>query len=154
MIPPRILKTFRSLPNDLVGLCRPHTREQLTTPPTDGMRSLWDVLVHLAGVEAFWIGHVVLGHPRKKLLPESFKDLNDILSFWDQQREATISLVRTLTAEERTSRRAFPWDPDENASVEEIVWHVVTHEQYHRGQIFTRLALLGRRDLPDHDMLR
>jgi uncharacterized damage-inducible protein DinB len=32
--------------------------------------------------------------------------------------------------------------------------HVVTHEQYHRGQVFTRLALLGRHDLPDHDMLR
>ncbi len=28
------------------------------------------------------------------------------------------------------------------------------HEQYHRGQIFTRLALLGRRDLPDLDLLR
>jgi len=27
-------------------------------------------------------------------------------------------------------------------------------EQYHRGQIFTRLALLGRRDLPDYDLLR
>ena len=39
-------------------------------------------------------------------------------------------------------------------TIEEIVWHVVTHEQYHRGQIFTRLAMLGRRDLPDHDMLR
>ena len=28
-------------------------------------------------------------------------------------------------------------------TVEEMVWHVVTHEQYHRGQIFTRLGLLG-----------
>ncbi len=154
MIPARILKTFQSLPNDLIELCRPHTREQLTTSPADGMRSIWDVLVHLAGVEAFWIGHVVLGHPREKLLPEAFKDLDDILSFWNQQREATISLVGTLAANGRTSRRAFPWDPHESASVEEIIWHVVTHEQYHRGQVFTRLALLGRRDLPDHDMLR
>ena len=39
-------------------------------------------------------------------------------------------------------------------SWEQLVWHVVTHEQYHRGQVFTRLALLGRRDLPDHDLLR
>jgi uncharacterized damage-inducible protein DinB len=38
--------------------------------------------------------------------------------------------------------------------VEDIVWHVVTHEQYHRGQIFTRLALLGRRDLPDLDVIQ
>ncbi len=93
MIPPRILKTFRSLPNDLVGLCRPHTREQLTTPPADGMRSIWDVLVHLAGVEAFWIGHVVLGHPRKKLLPESFKDLN--LDFRFDYLLETVGMHRT-----------------------------------------------------------
>lgn len=154
MIPPRILSTFRSLPNELIGLCRPHTREQLTIPPADGMRSIWDILTHLVGVEARWIGHVVLGRPRERLLPEAFKDLDDILAFWNQQREATISLVGTLTAAERMSRRAFPWDPNESTSVEEIIWHVVTHEQYHRGQVFTRLALLGRRDLPDHDMLR
>lgn len=37
-----------------------------------------------------------------------------------------------------------PWEPQRAA----------THEQYHRGQIFTRLALLGRQDLPDYDVLR
>jgi uncharacterized damage-inducible protein DinB len=84
------------------------------------MKPIRDILVHMAGAEAF----------------------------------ATIAFVQALSPEERLSRRAFPWDASQSASVEEIVWHVVTHEQYHRGQIFTRLALLGRQDLPDHDLLR
>jgi uncharacterized damage-inducible protein DinB len=47
-----------------------------------------------------------------------------------------------------------PWDPAVTVSVEEIVWHVVGHDQYHRGQVFTRLAMMGRRDLPDQDLIR
>ena len=54
----------------------------------------------------------------------------------------------------RSDHGAFPWDQSQSVSIEEIVWHVVTHEQYHRGQVFSRLALLGRRDLPDYDLLR
>lgn len=82
------------------------------------------------------------------------EDLDGILAAWRPQREATVALVAGLSPAEARSRRPFPWDPTETASVEEIIWHVVTHEQYHRGQVFTRLALLGRRDLPDHDLLR
>lgn len=58
------------------------------------------------------------------------------------------TLAGALAPERGQSRRPFPWDAHETASVEEIVWHVVTHEQYHRGQIFTRFALLGQRHLP------
>jgi uncharacterized damage-inducible protein DinB len=96
----------------------------------------------------------VLGGRRTRLDPASFGDLDSILAAWRPQREATTAWLSALTPKARGSRRAFPWDPEQTASVEEIVWHVVTHEQYHRGQVFTRLALLGRRDLPDYDLLR
>lgn len=118
------------------------------------MKSIRDVLVHMVSAEAYWIQHVVLGSPRQRLDPASFGDLDAILAAWAPQREATLALVRGLGPDQRLARRSFPWNQDESASVEEIVWHVVTHEQYHRGQIFTRLALLGRRDLPDYDLLR
>ena len=154
MIPPHLVGTFRSLPDDLIGLCRPHTWEQLTILPAAGMRPIRDILVHMIGAESFWIRHVVLGQPRRKFSPEAFTDLDAILSEWKPQREATIAFASGLSAEQRASRRPFPWDASQSASLEEIVWHVVTHEQYHRGQVFARLALLGRRDLPDYDMLR
>lgn len=154
MIPPRILERFRTVPTELVGLCRPHAWTELTAPPSEGMRSIRDILVHMMGAEAGWVQHVVLGYPRARFAPESFNTLDSILAVWSPQREATLDLVRDLTDDARRSRRAFPWNGDETASMEEIVWHVVTHEQYHRGQVFTRLALLGRRDLPDNDLLR
>ncbi|MDR7428208.1 MAG: DinB family protein [Armatimonadota bacterium] len=92
--------------------------------------------------------------PVPATLLDRAEDLDGILAAWRPQREATVALVAGLSPAEARSRRPFPWDPTETASVEEIIWHVVTHEQYHRGQVFTRLALLGRRDLPDHDLLR
>jgi uncharacterized damage-inducible protein DinB len=108
----------------------------------------------MVGAEAFWIRHVIHGEPRLRLDPVSFAHPGAILEVWEPQRTQTLAFVQAMTAEQRANRRSFPWNADETASLEEIIWHVVTHEQYHRGQVFTRLALLGRRDLPDRDMLR
>ncbi len=154
MIPDRILRSFSALPEELTGLCRPHSWAELTTPPGEGMRSIRDILVHMMGAEYSWIQTVVLRAPRRRYRPEEFEDLDAILSVWRPQREATVALAAGLSPAEASSRRPFPWDPTQTASVEEIIWHVVTHEQYHRGQVFTRLALLGRQDLPDQDLLR
>lgn len=118
------------------------------------MRAIRDILVHLISAEQHWIRHVIHGDTRQRLDPNSFPDLDSILKPWQAQRSATMEFVRGLTPTRRQERRPFTWDAKETASLEEIVWHVVTHEQYHRGQIFTRLALLGRQDLPDYDMLR
>ncbi len=154
MIPQRILETFARVPEEIVGLCRPHPWLQLTHPPQDGMRSIRDILVHMMSAEHNWIRHVIHGDPRQRLDPNSFPDLDSILKPWQAQRTATLGFVRTLTPTQRQERRPFPWDAEQTTSLEEVVWHVVTHEQYHRGQLFTRLALLGRQDLPDYDMLR
>jgi uncharacterized damage-inducible protein DinB len=154
MIPPHILERFKTVPQEIVDLCRPHAWTELTMPPGVGMKPIRDVLVHVVGAEAYWIKHVVLRGPRERPDPVTFLDLDAILSVWTPQRASTLDLVRSLSPAQGLERRPFPWNADESASIEEIVWHVVTHEQYHRGQVFTRLALLGRRDLPDYDLLR
>jgi uncharacterized damage-inducible protein DinB len=153
MLPPRIADAFRSGPADLVGVCRPHPWDQLTSAPGDGLRSIRDILAHLMDNEAGWLG-LVRGEAPRRFDPSAFGSLDVILAAWTPLREASVALVLGLTPEQRLSRRPLPWDASASASVEEIVWHVVAHEQYHRGQVFTRLALLGRRDLPDHDLIR
>ncbi len=154
MLPPRVAETFARLPDELIDLCRPHSWKQLITPPAKDLRSIRDIFAHLIGAEGFWIGHVIKGKPRLRTTARVFKDLDSILARWKSQREATLELLTGLTIKMRVSRRPIPWDPSGSATVEEIVWHVVTHEHYHRGQISTRLGLLGRRDLPDYDILR
>lgn len=154
MIPPHIIERFATVPDELTALCRPHVWEDIIRPPAEGMRSIRGVLLHTAGAETYWIQHVAMGRPLKRPEEASFTSLDAILAHWKPQREATLAYVRGLTLAKRAERRPFPWNPQEGATIEDIVWHVVTHEQYHRGQIFTRLAMLGRRDLPDHDLLR
>lgn len=152
MIPPRTLEAFRVVPDELLAVCAPHGWDALTSAPAEGLRSIRDILAHMVGAEQWWIHHVIAGKPPVRDRAEAFGDLEAIGTLWRPQRDATVALAAGLTAEEWRARRPFPWDSQQTAGMDEIFWHVVTHEQYHRGQIFTRLALLGRRDLPDLDL--
>lgn len=154
MVLPAIADTFRRVPEELVGLCRPHGWDELTRPPTAGMRSVRDILIHLIDCEGAWVRIGIEGETWESPRPTAFADLEQILASWALLRQATLRLFQRLTPAEALALRSIPWQGGQQAAVGEIVWHVVTHEQYHRGQIFTRLALLGRRDLPDQDMLR
>jgi uncharacterized damage-inducible protein DinB len=154
VLPPLTAEAFCSLPADLVSVCRPHPWGELTRAPGDGMRSIRDILVHLMENEAGWVGSVIRGEQRRRFEPGAFGSLDAVMAEWQPLRAATAATILGLTGEERESRRPLPWDTSKTVSVDEIVWHVVAHDQYHRGQVFTRLALLGRRDLPDHDLIR
>lgn len=154
MLPPLIAEAFRSFPHDIVDVCRAHTWEQLTAAPADGMRSVRDILVHLMENEFGWIRHVVRGEPRREFDPARFSSLDMILHEWLPLRMASADTVLALTVEQQRERRPLPWDVNATVSVAEVIWHVVGHDQYHRGQVFTRLALMGHRDLPDYDLIR
>ena len=154
MLPPVIADAFRSFPADLVVVCGPHPWGELTHSPGEGLRSVRDILVHLMENESGWVGHVIRGESRRKVDPGAFDSLDAILAEWRPLRASTVVTFLGLTVEERLSRRPLPWDTSKTVSVEEVVWHVLGHDQYHRGQVFTRLGLLGRRDLPDHDLIR
>jgi uncharacterized damage-inducible protein DinB len=154
VLPPLIADAFRAFPDDLGVVCRPHPWHELTGAPGEGLRSVRDILVHLMDNEAAWIGHVVRGEPRRHFDPASFGSLDAILAEWRPLRAGGAATILGLTEAERRSRAPLPWDAAKSVSIEEVVWHVVAHDQYHRGQVFTRLALLGRRNLPDHDLIR
>lgn len=154
MLPPLIAEAFRSFPADLVSVCRPHPWEELTRAPGEGLRSVRDILVHLMENEARWVGHVIWGEPRRRFELSVYESLDAILAEWEPLRVAAADTILRLPQEVRESRRPLPWDASRSVSVAEVVWHVVAHDQYHRGQVFTRLGLLGRRDLSDHDLIR
>jgi uncharacterized damage-inducible protein DinB len=154
MLPTRVERAFAESPAELVEVCRPRRWEDLIAPLGEGMRSIRDLLIHLIETEQGWIEKVA----RVRREPESFAarmdDLDAILAHWTPLRRSTVAYVQSLSAEDLVELRPFPWDASEMVSVAEIVWHVVAHEQYHRGQIFTRLALFGQRNLPDLDLIR
>ena len=108
MLPQRILETFARVPEEIVGLCRPHPWPQLSKPTQDGMRAIRDILVHMISAERHWIRHVIHGDPRERLDPNSFPDLDSILKPWQAQRAATLEFVRALTPARRQERRRSP----------------------------------------------
>lgn len=142
MLPPWIAGLFGEAPRRVVDRCRPHTWAGLTTAPGPGTRSTRDILVHMVDTEALYIDHIVQGVTYRELDPEAFASLDAVLRHWDPQRAASMRFIQALSPEERAGRRPLPWDPATTSTVEELVWHVVTHEFYHYGQITTRLALL------------
>jgi|SRR5579872_6948478 len=154
LIPGRILEAFLTVPSDLVAVCRPHAWSELTQSPGSGMRSTRDIFAHLIEAEAYLLGHVVRGLPMPAVNAGAWVSLDDLLSVWAPQRRETVRWLGTVADDDVRSTREFLWVASGIASVGELVWQVVTHEQYHRGQIYTRLALLGRRDLPVRDLLR
>jgi hypothetical protein len=99
VIPPRILEGFKNVPVELIDPCRPHSSEQLTTTPRDGMRPIRDVLVHTMSAEAYWMRHVIGGELRPRFDPNAFTSLDAILGMWTPQRAQTIEFVRRLTPE-------------------------------------------------------
>jgi uncharacterized damage-inducible protein DinB len=154
VLPPAIAETFRTVPSDVIEQCRPHGWEEITAASAPGLKSIREILVHMIGTEHFWLHHVVEGKPLRRPDAAAFTSLESILAAWSAQRNATLAWLETLGPSQLSSIRTQPGNPSKSATVMDIIWHVVTHEQYHRGQIFTRLAFLGRRDLPDNDLLR
>jgi uncharacterized damage-inducible protein DinB len=118
------------------------------------LRSVRGILVHLTGNEAGWVGHAIRGEPRRRSDPSAFDSLGAVLAEWQPPRAASAATIPGQPGDERGARRPLPRGASKSVSVEEVVWHVVAHDPYYRGQVFTRPALLGRRDLPHHDLIR
>ncbi len=144
MLPAWIAARFGEAPRVLIDRCLPFPWSALATPPGPGTRSVRDILVHMVDSEALWIGHIARGQPYEELDPSRYADLEAIRRIWEPQRTATLAFTESLPMEEWSARRPLPADfgPGQTTTVEETIWHTVTHDFYHRGQIATRLALL------------
>ena len=102
---------------------------------TPGVFSVRDLLVHLMDTEDFWIGSVVLAQKQRKFTPEKYKDAGTLRADWDKVRERTRKLFATLPAELLRQTRTVPGEAAETFEVEKILWHFLTHETHHRGQV-------------------
>lgn len=65
-------------------------------------------------------------------------------------REHTVAWLAGLDESARTETRRIGWEPYE-VSLELIARHVITHDFHHKGQVTTRLAMLGVQ-VPDLDI--
>jgi uncharacterized damage-inducible protein DinB len=128
----------------ILDACRKLTPEQYATEPVPGWSSIRSSLVHIAIVIDGWVrgvtGETVNVVPTEEEMPEvddierlldrAFQNFNSLLPLLTPERLATPMTLRKGTR----SVDLPPWV---------VLRHVVNHSSYHRGQVASKLRMLG-----------
>lgn len=125
------------------------TDEQLSFTPAEGLWSIGQVALHIAGAEEGWFRFIVT------------RELDDWPEDYSLEEYPTMAAVKELLQEThgRTEAYLATIDQDEMERIIEApwgvkfpvrwaVWHVLEHEIHHRGEMFLMLGILGK-EAPD-----
>lgn len=108
------------------------------------------VLTHIGNVEHTWMDVVEGGQPDWRNPPYSTKELHEtepVLDFLAETRERTHALVDDLDEGQLQATRELEdtsWLEKDVLTIEELLWIVFTHEQWHRGEL---IAAFWSRDI-------
>lgn len=151
-IPELVFEALRKRPFQLLDLARKLPDGEYSRRPHPSVKSIHEILVHMLGAEEFWVYHVLQGGPRTKRDPASFPTPDALEESWRPIREETVAYLQSLKDEELARRVPLPWNPSASRTAQEIIWHLVTHEFHHKGQVCTRLVMAGV-EVPDLDLI-
>jgi uncharacterized damage-inducible protein DinB len=119
---------------------------QLDFTPRPELRTVRQVLVHIAEAEQGWFRYVVEQKTKSwdeaGIRTASYPTVASLKRLLANVHESTDTFLATLPVEELNRLCEDPWGgpPD---SVRWIIWHVLEHEIHHRGELFLMLGLLG-----------
>ena len=120
--------------------------------PAERMRSMKDLVLHIATVEDSWLHEDILRDQpvweRTAGFPHEFekqyhdaKSLEWLLEYWRAVEVSTLEYLGAVTDAELEQRVTVLVSKDDATfSASEVLWHVAQHETRHTAQ----LALLGR----------
>ncbi len=159
----------------LAELVQPLREEDLEFQPAPGLSSLGAVLRHIIVAEEHWWHGGIHGEPFEQWRPADWDRYTDeekgahrtrrfptVASIIEGLRNAPAPIVgflQDLDAWALCEKRRSTWGKEN--TLRWIFWHLVGHDQHHRGQVYTRVRMLGYeppstfpRDLPrTHDTL-
>jgi uncharacterized damage-inducible protein DinB len=129
--------------------CAALTPEQLLRPLGGSFSSVRDTLVHLLAVEWIWLERWRGRSPAKRDVAEfgaeKFPTLDSICERWKPIEQGVGDFLRDLTEQDLSKPLAYTnlqgqaW----TYPLWRILFHVLNHQSYHRGQITTLLRQLG-----------
>ena len=119
--------------------------EQLRWKPEGWHSSAWDLAVHMADCEWFWIYRNALrkvpwGSERE---PDQFRDLGELIAFWNGIHRHTLEWLQDTPVSQLNRKFPMPSIDLPFATMNWIVYHVMEHEIHHRGQIFMLMRMQG-----------
>jgi uncharacterized damage-inducible protein DinB len=125
--------------------CAALTQEQFVRPMGGSFPSLRDTLAHLVAVEWIWLERW-RGRPPRSLLPaEEFPTLAAVSERWRAVEREMREYLAGLS-EEALERPATCVDTRGRTwtyPLWRMIFHLLNHQSYHRGQIATLLRQLG-----------
>jgi uncharacterized damage-inducible protein DinB len=123
----------------------PLTSEQFTRTVGGSFGSLRDTLVHILSAEWIWLERCRGRSPKAMLSPTDFPDVASLRSRWGQVSAEQREFYDAIAPEDLSKIVTYVNTKGETWSypLEEVLWHVVNHGSYHRGQVTTALRQLG-----------
>lgn len=149
-LPEVVLQALQERPFQLLELAEKLPTDGFTWRPYPGVKSIQEVLVHMLEAEEFWVHGVLQGGKPAARRASDYRTPAGLEAVWRPVRRQTLAFLRALPDDALRDTRPVDWQ-EEPLSVEYILWHSVTHEFHHKGQVCTRLAMLGV-DVPDLDL--
>ncbi len=131
--------------------------EDLEFRPAPALRSVGEVLRHVITAEEHWWYGGIQGKPYDEWRPAGWARLTDeekhehhrqrfptigtILGGLQTAHAPVEAFLKELDAADLCEKRHATWG-DQN-TLRWVLWHLVEHDQHHRGQIYTRVRMRG-----------
>jgi len=126
----------------ILETCAVLSSEEFLRDLGGSFKSVRDTLAHALMADNAWL-HRVRGEPFTRPTPEQLPaDLETLRDQWQDVLRDWEALIATRDSSELIQYHAFDGQPY-SSRVDEIVWQVINHGSYHRGQVALMLRQLG-----------
>jgi len=140
-----LFKHWQDVRSGLLAALDKLNDSQLAFIPGEGLWSLHQTVLHIAGAEEGWFRYIVThelsGWEEAEFQPADFPTLVEVKKLLAEVHER----VEAMFSQDADARMAelvkLPWGP--TISLEEVVWHILEHEIHHRGEGYLMLGLMG-----------
>jgi len=127
------------------GLCQALDKladAQLDFKPRQGLWSLRETVVHIAGTEDGWLRYYTANkwHENAPQANE-YPTIASLKTLMDETHKITEKQFGDDIDKKVKETCKLPWGSE--IPMELAVWHVIEHEIHHRGEIYLMLGLMG-----------
>jgi uncharacterized damage-inducible protein DinB len=107
--------------------------------------SIRDTLAHVMSAEWAWLERCRGSSPKQMLPSSSFPTVSALRERWDEIHRGLLELLNSITGETLNTIISYVNFQGETWKYPlwQILYHVVNHSTYHRGQIITMFRRLG-----------
>lgn len=140
-----IFKHWSEVRQGLLAALDTITDAQMDFTPREGLWSLRQTVIHIAGAEDGWFRYVVThelsGWGDADYQAGDYPTLPDVKKLLYDVHTRVEAMFNQAADDKMKEPVKLPWGP--TISLEEVVWHVLEHEIHHRGEVYLMLGLMG-----------